>query len=198
CQFAFIRLIRYYYLSCRLAALIYSGLASRPLSSNCHAFGIYSGLASHYAAQLEELAASQLLIHFGIEGVAHPVSEEGEGQHGDGDGDGGKDAQVPVRTQVLLILSHHLSPGRGRGVDPHSDEGQRRLREDGLGNAEGDRHHDGREGARQHMLRDGPEEARAQGARALDELLLLDGEHLGAGLARDAHPAREPDGDEDV
>src|SRR5439155_21113451 len=100
CQFSFICLIRYYYLGCRLAALIYSGLASRPLSSNCHAFGIYSVLASHYGAQLEELAASQLLMQFGIEGVAHPCSEASEEQNGDGDGDAASNAQVPVPAQV--------------------------------------------------------------------------------------------------
>src|SRR5713101_1008405 len=84
-------------------------LAQVPLSSNCHACGISSS------------AASQLLLHLGIKRVTDAVTEEGEGQHGDGDGDGRKDAEMPVRPQVLLILSHHLPPGRGGRVDPHPD-----------------------------------------------------------------------------
>ncbi len=41
-------------------------------------------------------------------------------------------------------------------------------------------------------------EAGAEGARAVDELLLLDREHLRARLPRDADPPGQPDGDENV
>ena len=48
------------------------------------------------------------------------------------------------------------------------------------------------------MAEQEPPEARAEGARALDELFLLDREHLRARLPGDADPAGEPDRDEDV
>ena len=48
----------------------------------------------------------------------------------------------------------------------------------------------GRQRVGQDVATQEPAEAGAEGAGAVDELLLLEREHLGARLAGDAHPAR--------
>src|SRR2546428_9755289 len=138
------------------------------------------------------------LLHFWIESVAHAVAEEREGQHGDRDGDRREHAEMPVGADVLLALADHLAPrGRGR-VDPDPDERQGRLGEDRLRDAERHGHHDGRQRVGQHVTEEETSGARAEGARPLDVLLLLDRQHLCPRLPRDADPAAEPDRDEDV
>src|SRR5262250_1324014 len=90
-------------------------------------------------------SSCRVLFHFRIESVADAVAEEREGEHGDRDGDRREHAQMPVRADVLLAFTDHLSPRRGGWVDADPDERQRRLGEDGLRNAERHGHHDGRQ-----------------------------------------------------
>ena len=105
---------------------------------------------------------------------------------------------MPVGPDVLLALTHHLTPrGRGR-VDPDADEGQRRLGEDRLRDAERDRDHDRRERVGQDVAREQAAEAGAEGAGPVDELLFLDRQHLRARLAGNPHPAGEADRDKDI
>src|SRR5205823_9582388 len=97
-------------------------------------------------------------------------------------------AQVPVGPDVLLPLADHLAPGGGRRVDADADERERGFRENRLRDSERHRDHDGGEGVREDVACEQTAEAGAEGARAVDELLLLDREHLRARLPRDADP----------
>src|SRR3989475_9253159 len=137
------------------------------------------------------------LLHFWIESVAHAVAEEREGQHGDRDGDRREHAEMPVGADVLLALADHLAPrGRGR-VDPDPDEGQGRLGEDRLRDAERHGHHDGRQRVGQHVTEEETSGARDEGARPLDVLPLLDSQNICQRLPRDDDPAVEPSIDTD-
>src|SRR5207245_8057910 len=77
-------------------------------------------------------------------------------------------------------------------------ERERGFRENRLRDAERHRDHDRGEGVREDVADEQTAEAGAEGARAVDELLLLDREHLGARLARNTDAPGEPDGEEDV
>ena len=84
------------------------------------------------------------------------------------------------------------------GLIPTPMNDERRLRKDRLRNPERDGDDDRGERARKDVTQQHPAGARPESAGALDELLLLDGEHLGARLPGDADPPGEPDRDEDV
>src|SRR5438094_7127370 len=105
---------------------------------------------------------------------------------------------MPVRADELLPLADHLAPRRYGRIDADADERQGGLGEDRLGNAERHRYHDRRQRVGQDVAQQQPPAAHAEPAGGIHELLLLEGEDLRPRLPRDADPAGEPDGDEDV
>src|SRR5262245_33102836 len=105
---------------------------------------------------------------------------------------------MPVGPEVLLSLADHLPPGWRRRVNADSDERERRFGEDRVRDPERDRDDDWGERVREDVSQQEPAEPRPERTGALDELLLLDGEHLTARLPGDADPPGESDRDEDV
>ena len=81
---------------------------------------------------------------------------------------------MPVRPDILLILSHHLSPTGDGGTDAHANKAQRRFRKDSLRDTKRQGDNDRREGIRQQVAHNNRQIPRASSPRRFTELALFE------------------------
>src|SRR3954465_13327730 len=126
-----------------------------------------------------------------VERVAERVTEEVEAEYRGTDREPGKErrpGRVPKLAEVTAV-GDHGAPTRRRRLHAEPEEGQRRLGDDGAGDAEGGGDDDRRKHTRQHVDNDDAKVSAAEGARRLNVLELPDDKDLTANEARHSGPA---------
>src|SRR5581483_109428 len=98
----------------------------------------------------------------GVEQVAQAVAGQVERQDQQEDRQPGEE-RVPGRLHQVAPAGRQVcAPGWSRRLSPQAEEGERRLVQDGKGEAERDQHHDRPEGVRQDRAKDDARPARPE------------------------------------
>ena len=109
----------------------------------------------------------------------------------------GKSTRCGEDTDHLLAVGHEAAPRGARRLDADADVGEGRLGEDRGGDAERDRDDDRAHAVGKQVARDDLAVRDADRLRGLDELGLLERQHLPADEPADGDPAGQADGHED-
>ena len=110
----------------------------------------------------------------------------------------GQGAQPPRHVQEVAALRQHAAPG-GRGrLHAEAEEADGRLGHDELRELQAGHHDDGRRHVGQHVAEEQARATRAQRGGRLDEVALLDRQHLPAHDPRVHHPSRRGEAEDDV
>ena len=133
-----------------------------------------------------------------VEAVAEGVADEVEGEDRKHDGECGEDDHVGGVKEVGAGFVEHGAPACGRRGDSEAKEAEGGFGEDGSGEADGGLHDDGLNDVGQDVDAEKAEIGCAESAGGLDELLLLDGEDLGADQAGVADPSGEGKSEDEV
>src|SRR5216684_3580322 len=153
--------------------------------------------AAHPFPKVRQSLVSNLDLHPRVEGVPQPVSEEREGQHHDADAEGRQQDRPGRSREDHEPFVDHDAPGRCRRLDADTEERQRRLGEHRARDAEGHRDDDRGEQVREQVADHDPARRRADRARGLDELALLERQDLTPYEPGHADPVDDGDGHED-
>src|SRR5712692_6198780 len=144
------------------------------------------------------LTGCAALFQARIEGVAEAVTEEVEAEDGDEDGQPREERQPGVGLDEGHIGLEVPAPARGGRLRPQAEEGEGGLHDDRGGDADGGGHDDRGQAVGQHVAREDPRVALANGAAGLDVLLLFDGQHAAADQTRVDRDAHDGDGARDL
>src|SRR5438874_576783 len=145
----------------------------------------------------DSLLRLDLELHPRVEGVPQAVTEEREREHDDRDADRRQEHRPSRRREHDEALVDHDPPRRCRRLDADAVERKHGLREHRARDAKGDGDDHRRQDVREEVASHDAPRRRTDRPSRLDELALLEREHLTAHEARHADPVHDRDGHED-
>src|SRR6266576_6652004 len=136
-----------------------------------------------------------MLTLFWVEDVTQTVAQNIKRQNRQKNRRGGKGDHMRIAAHGAVAVLHQCAPAGAPSavgiVNADADETQRRLRQDGRGNAERQRDDDRSDDIRQDVAQDDSSARSAERLGALDEEKLLGLQHLAAGDARETYPRNQ-------